>query len=101
MTKKSSKNKSNKKLDITEIEELVDKIIEKHKVKVENLHLKEIEAERFLLKNKEGSNIYYLRKSKKKSEDFEEISDKIISEARSNLGVEPLEKKEEIQAQNT
>jgi len=102
--------------EISKIDEIVDRVILKNKEKLDRIRSKEINIEKFSLKNKEGNVLYYLkrksskktkddtdsekkRKSSKKTKDdtdSEILSEKIISEARENLGEEPLEAEEKI-----
>jgi len=95
------KSSSDAYTDISKIEEMVDKIILKNKEKVDKLRSEQIDVERFSIKNKKGDTLYYLRKkSDKKSDDKDTdiLSEEIISEARENLGEEPLEEKTDEQA---
>ncbi len=82
---------SNKKVDISEIEKKADNIL-KNRKKLEKTDSEKINVEDFSIKNKQGDSVFYVKASSKKktNQDHEELSDKIISEARDNLGEEPL-----------
>ena len=80
---------------ISQIEFIVDEILLKNKDRLDKIQSKEIDVEKFSLKNKKGDIFYYLRKKshkkRKNAIDSKELSKIIISEARANLGKDPLE----------
>jgi len=86
------------------IEEIVDKILLKNKDKLNKVQLKEIDIEKFSLKNKKGDSFYYLKKKSNKEIDNilnkDTLSKKIISKARINLGKDPFENEEKIEEFN-
>ncbi|KYK23289.1 hypothetical protein AYK21_02785 [Thermoplasmatales archaeon SG8-52-2] len=70
MSKKSNRKPKSKKSNLSAIEDIVDKVILRNKEKLNNLHLNNLDFEKFSLKNKEKNTIYYLKKKNKtKSED--------------------------------
>jgi len=101
--------KTNEKNDTTDdglldVKQVIDNILAKHKIKMDELQAKKTDLKKLSLKDRDGKTLYYLRKTpKKKTKDdfnFEELSEKIITEAKSNLGVEPnntVEKTEETE----
>ena len=62
MNKNSTKKANSKKVNLSTIEEKVDKIISKNKEKLDKLESKEIDIEKFSLKNKGKNTVFYLRK---------------------------------------
>ena len=52
--------------EVTKVDEIVDRIIEKNKEKLNKIHSEKLDIEKFSLKNKKGDTIYYM---KKKSDD--------------------------------
>ena len=86
-TKKPKKSTSNVYDDVVKIEAMVDRIITKNKEKMSKTQPRQLDVERFSLKNKKGDTLYYLRKKsdKKSDENSEILSDKIISEENSPL----------------
>ena len=75
-TKKENGSDSTKHDDIFNIEVILNNIILKNKEKLEKIRLKEMNIEKFSLKNKEGNTVYYLRKktNKKKQSNMEHNS---------------------------
>jgi len=92
---KIKKSSSDKEKTLLEVSEIIDNILDKHKEKMDELHARKDNLKKFFLKDKNGKTVYYLRKTSKKKtgkdDDSEVLSEKIISEARNNLGVDPLE----------
>ena len=66
--KKNSKNKlpSNKHTNIIKIEDIIDKIIQDNKEKLNLLNSQEIDIEEFSLKNKKRDALYYIKKKSNK-----------------------------------
>ena len=66
--KKNSKNKlpSNKHTNIIKIEDIIDKIIQDNKEKLNLLNSEEIDIEEFSLKNKKRDALYYIKKKSNK-----------------------------------
>ena len=87
-----------KKIKISKIEKKVDKTIKKQEKTETNSKINNFED--FSIKNKQGDSIFYLKENPKKKTEkkSEELSHEIISEARDNLGEEPLPM-EEIEKQ--
>ena len=81
--------------DISQIDVIVDEILLKNKDRLDKIRLEEIDVEKFSLKNKKVDTFYYLRKKSNKKRrnaiDSKKLSKIIISEARANLGEDPLE----------
>jgi flagellar protein FlaI len=92
VNEKKKKHDNNHEINLSESERIINNIILKHKEKLSNSSSSDkINIEKFSLKNHDGHTLYYLKKSsKKKSEKSEDLSDKIMAEARSNLGEEPI-----------
>ena len=66
MSKKINKKISkSKKVNLSIIEDKIDKIILKNKEKLNNLQLNKLDIEKFSLKNKDRDTIFYLRKKNK------------------------------------
>ena len=83
----------NKYNNLSEVEKLVDEIIIKNKEKLEKYRNEDIDTNRFSLKNKNKDYLFYLKKINKKTSE-KKLSSKIISQARENLGEEPLSEEE-------
>ncbi len=94
----NTKNRSNSnKYDINEIEKIIDKIILNHKEKIDKVHENGFDIDKIGLKNRNNNKIYYIKKKNKnqnnkdnKEGNSAKLSGKIISEARENLGEEPV-----------
>ena len=84
------KDKNINKIDISEIEKKIDNIPKNNKKS--EIKTEKINIEDFSIKNRNRDSVYYIKATSKKKtdKDIEEISDEIISEARDNLGEEPL-----------
>jgi len=78
---------------LVDIRKAIDSILEKHKAKMDDLHAKKTDLKKLSFKDKQGKTLYYLRKTDKKKAkkegSLEELSEKIIFEAKSNLGENP------------
>ncbi len=88
---KDTKNKLKEHKNIAEVERLVDQIITKNREKLDEAYKKEIQSNRFSINNKINSS-FYLKKNKEKKKSHKGISNKIISQARANLGEKPIKK---------
>ena len=80
--------------NVSGLEKDVDRVVHDSLIKKQS---EELNVETFSLKDKSGEVIYFLKeksKKKSKSSNQEILSNKIISEARHNLGEKPVEKKE-------
>jgi flagellar protein FlaI len=99
--KKNEKSKPSSNLynDISKINEIVDKIIEKPKQKLDKETLKEFDFEKISIRNKKGDFLYYLRKKpdkKNKEVDTGLSNANIISDIKTNIDEEPGENNKEI-----
>ena len=65
MSKSSNKATNSKKKNRSNIEDKVDKILTKNKEKLKNFNLKNLDFEKFSLKNKDRDTIFYLKKKTK------------------------------------
>ena len=86
----SKNNKKSKYNDITEVENLVDSIIQKNKVKLEKVHHESIEQTSLESRRPKNNRIYYIKKTSKKTKEKDILSGEIISQARENLGEAPV-----------
>jgi len=82
---------SKKDKDIFEIEKKVDCLLQDNKNKLTKTNSYEIDLEKISLFDNNKKKIYYVKKKKiEPDKDYDKLSDKIISDARANLGEEPL-----------
>ena len=83
--------------DISEIEKKVDRLLLGNKEKLNRVTSNEIDIEKFSLTKNDKKKIYYVKKKKTgANENYDKLSEKIISDARDNLGEEPLKVDESI-----
>ncbi len=75
--------------DKKEIDAVINKIILKNKVKLEDTHNKEKEISRFSVVSDQKNKLYYVKQKQKKKKKNELFSGEIINDARKNLGKKP------------
>ncbi|KYK23224.1 hypothetical protein AYK24_07750 [Thermoplasmatales archaeon SG8-52-4] len=88
--KKNIKNKfpSNKHTNLIKIEDIVDKIIQNNKEKLDLLNSKEINIEDFSLKNKKRDALYYIKKKtnkKSKKNNTKKLEENLKSKPKSDI----------------